>query len=105
MEKWDQEGWVNGASSEGEEARLRCSAEIEEACLLSADADYKSILSVFKTGYEDLVFWLLTCPQTVCTESKGLLSNASGRRRKTTALRFLFQSKSALSHARQQQVW
>lgn len=45
---------MNGASSEGEEARLRCSAEIEEACLLSADADYKSILSVFKTMNMDM---------------------------------------------------
>lgn len=87
---------MNGARCEDEEAHLWCSAEIEQACLLRADTDYKSILAVFKRGHEDSVFWFLKCPQTSCTENKALLPNTSGLHSKTTAFCFLFQSKKRL---------
>lgn len=102
--------WVPEGISERPTPRgwggLCCSAEIEQTCLLSADADYKSLLWVFKKGYEDRVFWFLTRPQTVCTESEVLLSNTSGCHRKITVSHFIFQKNNGpVLHTRQQQVW
>lgn len=59
------EGISERPTLRGWAARLCCSAEIEQTCLLRADADYKTL---FKKGCED---WFLTCPQTVGMQSKG----------------------------------
>lgn len=68
MEMWDQRGISERPTQRGW-GGLCCSAEIEQTCLLSADADYNSFLWAVKTGHEGSGFWFLTCPQTVCTQS------------------------------------
>lgn len=41
---------------------LCCRAEIEQTCLLGADADYKTLVWVFKKRYEDCVFLVSDMP-------------------------------------------